>query len=144
MEDDFLIEVRQLRSQMINMMESLFTRGRPSPVRGPRFKPPMDIYETDSDFVIVMEMAGAERQDIDVHLEGRRLRITGTRRVAAPLDAQRCHQMEIEFGSFERSVNLDFVPPRDSIEAIYQDGFLQITLPKRREPGDTTVKILTE
>lgn len=144
MEENIALEFQQLRSRMIDMMETLFTHGRPSRVRGASLKPAMDIYETDSAIIVVMEIAGAERQDIEVNLEGRLLRIAGIRRVAAPLDAERCHQMEIEFGPFERSVTLDFFPPRDAVEALYQDGFLRITLPKRRDPADTTVRILTE
>ena len=52
--------------------------------------------------------------------------------------------MEIEFGSFERWVTLDFFPPRDAIEAAYEGGLLRITIPKRGDPSTTTVQILAE
>jgi HSP20 family molecular chaperone IbpA len=52
--------------------------------------------------------------------------------------------MEIEAGPFERWVSLDFTPSRDTIEAVYQDGFLRITIPKRMNPSVTSVSILTE
>jgi len=47
----------------------------------------------------------------------------------------RCHQLEIYFGPFERSVGLPGVPVnRDAITASYRDGFLLVTLPKRQMP----------
>ena len=137
-------EFDQLRSSMVELIKALAQRGRPTLFRGSRFEPAMDIYETSSAIVVVMEIAGTERKDIEIQLEGRRLRIAGGRRVTAPVDAQRCHQMEIQFGQFERWVALDFVPPRDTIEAAYQDGLLLITIPKQGDPGATTVQIVTE
>ncbi|MEE8151941.1 MAG: Hsp20/alpha crystallin family protein [candidate division NC10 bacterium] len=137
-------EFEHLRSSMVELVKALVHRGRPALVRGSRFEPPMDVYETSSAVVVVMEIAGTERKDIEIHLDGSRLRITGGRHVTAPLDALRCHQMEIEFGSFERWVTLDFFPPRDAIEAAYEGGLLRITIPKRGDPSTTTVQILAE
>lgn len=137
-------EFERLRYTMAELMKALAQRGRPILARGSRFEPAMDVYETGAEIVVVMEIAGTERKDIEIHLEGRRLRIAGGRRVTAPLDAQRCHQMEIEFGHFERWVALDFLPPRDAIEAVYQDGLLRITIPKSGEPKETTVRIEAE
>ena len=137
-------DFERLRSTMIEMMKSLFHGGRPTSVRGSSFAPAIDVFETSSAVIVLMEIAGADRKDIEVHLDGRRLRIAGARRVAAPVDAQRCHQMEIEAGPFERWVSLDFTPSRDAIEAVYQDGFLHITIPKRGDPSVTSVPILTE
>lgn len=137
-------EFERLRSTMVDMMKSLIHRGRPTSVRGSSFAPAIDVFETSTAVIIVMEIAGAERKDIEVHLDGRRLRIAGARRMAAPRDAQRCHQVEIESGPFERWVSLDFTPSRDSVEAVYQDGFLRITIPKGGDPSVTSVPILTE
>jgi HSP20 family protein len=137
-------EFETLRSTMVELMKALVHRGRPTLVRGARFEPAMDVYETNSAVIVVVEIAGTERKDIEIHLEGRRLRIAGGRRVTAPLDAQRCHQMEIEFGHFERWVTLDFSPARDAIEAVYQDGLLRVTIPKRGDPRATTVRSQTE
>ncbi|MGH7371056.1 MAG: Hsp20/alpha crystallin family protein [Candidatus Methylomirabilales bacterium] len=142
--EDIERDFERLRSTMIEMMKSLFHRGRPAPVRGSSFAPAIDVFETSSAVIVLMEIAGTDRKDIEVHLDGRRLRIAGARRVAAPVNAQRCHQMEIESGPFERWVSLDFVPSRDAIEAVYQDGFLRITIPKRGDPSTTSVPVLTE
>lgn len=142
--EDIEQEFQQLRARLAEMMETLLHRGRPTLVRGSSFRPAIDVYETNSAVIIVMEIAGAKREDIEVTMEGNRLRIAGVRRIAAPLDAQRCQQMEIEFGQFERWVSLDFTPPRDAVEATYRDGFLQITVPRQAVPTPTTVRILSE
>lgn len=142
--EDIERDFERLRSTMIDMMKSLFHRGHPTAVRGSSFAPAIDVFETTSAVIIIMEIAGADRKDIDIHLDGRHLRIAGARRVAAPVDARRCHQMEIDYGPFERWVSLDFAPSRDTIGAVYQDGFLRITIPKRGDPGVTSVPILTD
>jgi len=142
--EDIEREFQQLRARLAEMMDTLLHRGHPTLVRGSSFKPAIDVYETSSAVVIVMEISGAKGEEIDVTLEGNRLRIAGVRRVAAPPDAQRCHQMEIEFGPFERWVSLDFSPPRDPVEATYRDGFLHITIPKQAVSTATTVRILSE
>lgn len=143
-DEDIERDFEQLRSTMIEMMKSIFNRGHPAPVRGSSFAPAIDVFETSSAVIVLMEIAGTDRKDIEVHLDGRRLRIAGARRVAAPVNAQRCHQMEIESGPFERWISLDFIPSRDAIEAVYRDGFLRISIPKTGDPSTTPVPILTE
>lgn len=142
--EDIEREFERLRTTMVEMMKTIFHRGRPAPIRGSAFEPAIDIFETSVAVIVVMELAGAERKEIAVELDGRRLRIAGVRRIAMPVDAQRCHQVEIESGPFERWIPLDFTPSQDAIEAAYQDGFLRITIPKRQESSATAVRIRTE
>jgi HSP20 family protein len=142
--DEIEREFQRLRSTMVDMMKTLFHRGRPALVRGAAFEPAVDVFETGSTVIVVMEIAGAERKDIAVELDGRRLRIAGIRRIAVPSDAERCHQMEIDSGAFERWIALNFTPSRDAIEAVYRDGFLRITIHKGAESSARSVRILEE
>jgi len=108
------------------------------------WEPPVDVYETRDALRIKIEIAGVRREDIQVELarDGRSVTIRGLRLDA---DADACertvyHQMEIYAGPFERVVPL---PPSlaiaaDEVQATYQDGFLVVTLPKRRQARRTT------
>ena len=90
--------------------------------------PPTDVYETDDCVVVKVEIAGMEDKDFAISLDGKRLTISGVRRdPAAKLGYQ---QMEILYGSFEAHVHLARAIEEDRIEAMYQNGFLLVHLPK--------------
>ena len=94
------------------------------------WRPPTDVYETDSHVVIRVEVAGVQKKDFQISLSGRRLVISGCRRdPPAKLAYQR---MEINYGEFSTEVCLSWSLREDEIEAVYEDGFLSVFLPKRR------------
>lgn len=92
------------------------------------WRPPTDVYETDDCVVVKVEIAGMEEPDFAVSLDGKNLTISGVRRdPAAKLGYQ---QMEILYGNFETDVHLVRAIDEDKIEAVYQNGFLSLRLPK--------------
>lgn len=93
------------------------------------WQPATDIYETDDRIVMLIEIAGIKENDLTLTASQNYLLIQGVRN--PPYDSPRSiHQMEILYGEF--SVELQFSIPVDyeRIEAVYQQGFLRITLPK--------------
>ncbi|NQZ97303.1 MAG: Hsp20/alpha crystallin family protein [Myxococcales bacterium] len=100
-------------------------------LRGDRWQPDIDVFETDENLVIRVEVAGVAREDVRVGVDGQALRISGTRRPAEPSDARRLHQMEIASGPFERRVQVPIAFDRDRVSAHLAEGFLTVTLPKR-------------
>lgn len=97
-------------------------------VRSTLWSPPTDFYETDDAYVVRVEVAGMRDQDFDVSLENNFLTISGVR----PDISQRraYHQMEIRFGRFSTSVGIPGLVNIEKAEAVYEDGFLVVTLPK--------------
>jgi HSP20 family protein len=90
--------------------------------------PPTDIFETESDFVIRIEVAGMIESDFNLLLEADKLYIEGKRSDESKRRAYQ--QMEIRFGEFHLCVDLPILFNRENIGAVYSDGFLVITLPK--------------
>ena len=92
------------------------------------WSPPTDLYETETAYVVRVEIAGMRPQDFFVTLENNILTIRGAR---ADLPIRRAyHQMEIRSGEFGTLVAF---PGRVDIEnstAEYEAGFLTIVLPK--------------
>lgn len=99
------------------------------------WQPPADVFETDDSVVVIVEIAGLRPEDYQVSLEGRTLEINGERRdPAAKLAYQ---QMEIRYGRFRTVVQLSWALDGAGQTAVYENGFLKITLRKaqtRRVP----------
>ena len=100
-------------------------------LRGDRWQPDTDVFETDDNIVVRVEVAGVTREDVHVGVDGAVLRISGNRKAAEPTDVRRLHQMEIASGPFERRVEIAIPFDRTAVSAHLADGFLTVTLPKR-------------
>ena len=101
------------------------------------WRPSIDILETEDRILVIVELAGVRREDISIEMEGEKLRIAGRR--PDPSEAhdpavRKCHQVEIDYGPFERLILISVPIESSKIDARYDEGFLKITLPKR-EPG---------
>ncbi len=92
------------------------------------WSPPTDIYETEDNFVVRVEIAGMREDEFEVAVENNILMISGNR---TDLNERRgYHQMEIRFGKFEIAVEIPVPVEIESAVAEYKDGFLRILLPK--------------
>ena len=97
-------------------------------VRSSIWSPPTDVYETEENYVIKVEIAGMRDEDFDVAFEDNILMISGHR---SDFNERRAyHQMEIRFGRFEIAVAIPVMVNMDKATAEYKDGFLTIVLPK--------------
>ena len=100
-------------------------------LRGDRWHPEADVFETDEAVVVRAELAGVRGEDLRVTVDGETLRIAGARAAPEPADVKRLHQMEIATGPFERRLRIPIAFDRDAVSAHLSDGFLTVTLPKR-------------
>jgi HSP20 family protein len=100
-------------------------------VRGDRWRPDVDVFETEQSVLVRVEIAGVRREDLHVGVDGQVLRINGVRRAPEGPNAVRLHQMEIATGPFERRVRIPVAFDRDGVTAHLSDGFLTVTLPRR-------------
>jgi len=106
--------------------------------RGRAWRPPTDVFENDSEFTVLVEVAGLRGVEVSVTLDEQVLRVRGTRPELS--GARAYHQMEINYGDFVVEVRLPVPIDRDRIDASYNDGFLRVVLPKaqpRRIPVTT-------
>jgi HSP20 family protein len=93
--------------------------------------PPTDVFETEDEFVVQVEVAGVKQSDLAVSLHDRRLIISGTRTDRGP-SPRAYHQMQVRFGDFGAEVELPAPVDENGIDASYADGFLRVVLPKRK------------
>lgn len=93
--------------------------------------PYTDVYETENELEIVMELAGVVKDDISIILEGNKLNISGVRREEYPQTNRVFYQMEITYKKFKRVIYLNRDFDEEDIHAEYKNGLLKITLSKK-------------
>ena len=71
-------------------------------LRGDRWQPAMDVFETDDAVVVRLEIAGVRGEDLKVQVDGELLRVSGVRRVPTSPKARRLHRMELAFDRMTR------------------------------------------
>lgn len=97
------------------------------------WQPPVDIFESDEEIVVKMELPEVRKEDVEVNLEDRTLTIRGERKLEFEDRRDGYHRVERSYGQFARSFT---VPPnidRERLRAQYKDGVLRISLPKVEE-----------
>jgi HSP20 family protein len=97
-------------------------------VRSTTWSPPTDVYETEENCVIKVEVAGMRDEDFEVVFENNLLLIHGQR--SDRNERRAYHQMEIRSGRFEIGLEIPVVIDIEKAIAEYKDGFLIIMLPK--------------
>jgi len=99
-------------------------------VRPNAWRPPTDVYETETHVIVKMEVAGMRDEDLEVIVQERLLLISGSRSDSTERKAY--HQMEIPFGKFSVGIELSVWVNVDKATAEYKDGFLTIQFPKEK------------
>jgi HSP20 family protein len=94
------------------------------------WNPPTDVYETADNIIVRVEIAGMKEEDFSVEISGRVLKIRGLRQDSPEQRAY--HQMEIPFGDFALELALPHPIEPGGVEAVYNNGFLRIILPRAR------------
>lgn len=93
--------------------------------------PPTDVYETEEEFIVLMELPGMEREEIKISFTEGVLTIRGERREEARGSRVHYHQMEIRYGPFQREIYFPVSLAKEGIKAQYRQGLLRVALPKR-------------
>jgi HSP20 family protein len=101
--------------------------------------PAIDVFEKDDRFVVKAEVPGMKEADIDVSVVGNRLIIKGERKAESEVEKEDYYYSERSYGSFSRSIDIPSHVDAKKIEASYDDGVLEINLPKT--PGVKPQKV---
>ncbi len=104
--------------------------------------PPIDVYETDSSYVVTAELPGLAREDVELAVEDRRLTIQG-RRAARPASggAVHFHQVERGYGTFTRTFEFAHKINADGVTADLTEGVLTVTVLKAPPPPARRIEV---
>ena len=95
--------------------------------------PALDIAERKDAYLVTVELPGVEADDLEITLEDGLLTIQGERHFAHDSSEQQFHRVERRYGAFRRSITLPAHVMAEGIQASFEDGVLQILVPKAEE-----------
>jgi HSP20 family protein len=108
--------------------EVLRTAGNGNRVSG--FTPPLDVRETDDEYLVMVDLPGVKSEDVSIEFNDQVLTISGSR---VPVETGESQVVERPYGSFVRNLTLPKGVDSDRIEADYHDGVLELHIPKPAE-----------
>jgi HSP20 family protein len=116
-------------------MDGLFgTRAlRRFPLLETEWMPAVEMYEKADKYVVKAELPGMKQEDVDISLIGDTLTIKGDKKSESEVKEKDYHFSERSYGSFFRSVRLPSNVDVKKIEASFEDGVLEVFLPKSAE-----------
>lgn len=99
------------------------------------WQPAADVYRTAQGWLVKFDLAGVKADEIQLTAKGSQLTVRGSRRDWSLGEECHCHQMEIAYSHFERTLGLPCDLERADISADYKDGMLLVRI---REGGSAS------
>jgi HSP20 family protein len=112
------------------------------PAQEREWSPAIEVFEKEDKYVVKAELPGLKEEDVDVSVNDDTLCLKGEKKTEHEVEEEEYHWSERTFGSFLRTIKLPSNVDTKKIEAEYENGMLEITLPKMAEvkPKKITVK----
>jgi HSP20 family protein len=139
---DPMRELDSLQGDMNRLFDRFFEGGRAANgTTGRRWIPAMDLVETDDHLVLRGDLPGMTEDDVDIEIKDNVLTVSGERRAEHEDRGEGYHRVERAFGSFSRSLALPQGVDAETIEAKFENGVLEVLVPKPKEAKPTRVQI---
>ena len=136
----FSKDVDQFGDKLKKTIDDMFQDINPMYSLSERYwKPQMDIYETKEEIIIRAEIAGVDKENLEVEISSRAVKIFGSRLQPTGDNHTTYRLAEIQYGKFERILYLPAPIDTDVISTSYTNGLLQVRLAKL--PLDRTYKV---
>ena len=103
--------------------------------------PALDISERKDAYLVTVELPGLKPEDLDITMEDGLLTIQGERHFANDSSEQKFHRVERRYGAFRRSITLPAHVTAEGIQASFEDGVLQILVPKAEEAKPKRIQV---
>jgi HSP20 family protein len=103
--------------------------------------PALDISERKDAYLVTVELPGVELDDLQITMEDGLLTIQGERQFAHESSEQQFHRVERRYGAFRRAITLPAHVMAEGIEATFENGVLQIVVPKMEEATPKRIQV---
>jgi HSP20 family protein len=102
--------------------------------------PPINVFRKGDDFVLLTELPGIKKSELDIQVKANTVRIAGSKTVTYPEKAG-LHRRERPVGRFDRVLTLPIEIDADRTKAEYRDGMLAVFLPRAEHDKPRLVKV---
>jgi HSP20 family protein len=103
--------------------------------------PALDISERKDAYLVTVELPGVEAEDLEITMEDGLLTIQGERQFTAESSEEQFHRIERRYGAFRRSITLPAQVQAEQIQASFDNGVLQIVVPKAEEAKPKRIQV---
>jgi HSP20 family protein len=111
------------------------------PEKNSAWTPAADIYETDDAIILRVELAGVEKDTLEIVLHDGHLVLRGNRPFTPHVQPSKIHRIERSYGSFQRTFEIPKPVDVRHVSAVYEQGFLTVTLAKLSHPASDRLTI---
>lgn len=144
--EDPLKDLKLMQERMNSLLEESLLQ---SSVEGEelvegRWQPGADAFETDADFVLLVDTAGMSREQIEVNVDGNRLTVSGERQPAEAVRGAQPLWLERPYGAFARGFDIPPQVDERRITAGVEAGVLVVRMPKRAADRGAQFQIIVE
>jgi len=136
-------ELSPLQERMSRLFEDMLpsTEKGEEELNAGTFYPAVDIIEGDKEVNLRAELPGMKKEDVHVEVNDDTITLRGERKIEKEDKKQNYHRIERCYGNFNRSFTLPTNVDCDKITARYEDGILEIIIPKIEEAKPKSVQI---
>ncbi len=132
-----LSEMERLQREMNRLFEGVVPRR----LRSAPSYPAMNVWSNQDGALITAEVPGVQPEHIDISVVGETLTLTGERLAPEVGEDARYHRQERGYGKFSRSIELPFRVDADQVQATFNQGVLQIRLPRAEEDKPRKISV---
>ena len=126
-------ELDTLQSEMNRVFDAFFGDRPGNGGRARRWVPAMDLVEEGDSLVLRADLPGLGHDDVNVEVKDGVLTISGERKAEQRKEEQGYYRVERSFGSFSRSLTLPEGIDPDKVSAEFDNGVLEVRIPKPEE-----------
>jgi len=135
-------ELDQIGSELKKTMDDIFgSVNHMFPRDTYQWSPQMDLYETPESITIIAAVAGARKDSIEIEINYRAVKITGSRKPPYLGEDSKFRLAEIQYGKFERILFLPAHIDTDQVSASFSNGILTVNMTKQKAPQSKKIPI---
>ena len=106
------------------------------PRREKEWEPAVDVYRTSWGWILKFDLAGVRMEDIQVHVNARKVTVSGVRRDYMVEEGCRHYSMEITYSRFQRTIELPDEVNKEDLRVDYRDGILFVRIRTKGNEGE--------
>jgi HSP20 family protein len=134
-------ELDTLQTDMNRLFDRFFGAPAANGSAARRWIPAMDLTETDDSLLLRADLPGVSEDDVEIEVKDGVLTISGERKNEHEEKGEGFHRVERSFGRFSRALNLPDGIDAEQVEAKFDNGVLEVRIPKPEETQPTRVQI---